>query len=70
MEVILEELAAGLVTLDDAIVAVRDAFVALDEGRAELFPVVSGSGSDPGDGFAAESGRIDGVALGGKQNPL
>jgi ornithine cyclodeaminase len=61
-----EETAASLVTIDDAIVAVRDAFIALDERRAEVFPVASGTGSDPANRFSVKSGRIDGVGPGVK----
>lgn len=64
MFVVSEEVAARLVSIDDAIDAVRAAFVALARGEAEVFGVAGGTGSDPKNRFAAKSGRIDGLALG------
>jgi ornithine cyclodeaminase len=66
MQLIDEETAASLVTIDDAIDAVRSAFLALDDGRAELFRVTGGAGSDPANRVAVKSARLDGIALGVK----
>lgn len=66
MKVITEPEAERLVTIDAAISAVRDAFLALDEGRAAVVPVVTGTGTDPGNRFAVKAGRIDATALGVK----
>lgn len=66
MKVIDERTAASLVTIDDAIAAVRSAFRALHDRRAEVFPVAGGSGSDPANRVAVKSARLDGIALGVK----
>lgn len=64
MFVVSEEVAARLVSIDDAIDAVRGAFTALARGEAEVFAVAGGTASDPTNRFSAKSGRIDGLALG------
>lgn len=64
MFVVSEEVAARSVSIDDAIDAVRAAFIALALGTAEVFAVAGGTASDPANRFAAKSGRIDGLALG------
>jgi ornithine cyclodeaminase len=45
------------VGLQPVMAAVKDAFVALGEGRSEVFPVSIGAGSDPRHFFASKSGR-------------
>jgi len=65
MYVVPESVASELVDLDAAIAAVRAAYVQLQSGTAELFPVATGTGSDRRNGFAVKSGRV-GSALGVK----
>ncbi|QMW24593.1 ornithine cyclodeaminase family protein [Sandaracinobacteroides saxicola] len=62
MEIVSEETARAVVSLDDAIEAVAQAFIDLSAGRAELFPVALGRGADTGR-FGAKLGRegVDGT---------
>jgi ornithine cyclodeaminase len=61
-----EQEAAELVTLADAIEAVEAAFAELEAGEAQLFPVVSATGSSPQQKWAIKSGRNDSGAIGCK----
>ena len=58
MLIIDEETAMKAVGMADAIAAVEQAFIALEQGRAELFPVVTGHGGAPDRFFAIKSGVI------------
>jgi ornithine cyclodeaminase len=58
MYVVSEAVAQALVTMADAIEVIDEVFRALHAGTAEVFPVVAGHGSDPGNGFAIKSGLI------------
>lgn len=64
-----EEVAAGQLTMEEAITAVAGAFAALDAGDAAVFPVALGRGSEDGTRFAMKSGllasrRLCGMKLG------
>lgn len=65
MFVVPESVASTLVDLDDAISAVRDAYVQFHAGDAEVFEVTGGTGSDPANRFAVKSARV-GATLGVK----
>ena len=62
------------VGLEPVMAAVRRAFVALGEGRSEVFPVSIGAGSDPRHFFASKSGRDGACGLlgvkAGSYNPV
>ncbi len=58
MLIIDEEAALKAVGITDAIAAVEQAFIALEQGRAELFPVVTGHGGAADRFFAIKSGVI------------
>lgn len=71
-----ETAARRLVTLQDAIALMEDAFAAFDRGQSQLFPFVAGHGSDPHTRFGAKLGydgprRTPGVKIGSywPQNP-
>jgi ornithine cyclodeaminase len=71
-----ETTARRLVTLQDAIALMEEAFAGLDRGQSQLFPFVAGHGSDPGTRFGAKLGydgprRTPGVKIGSywPQNP-
>lgn len=66
MHLVPESVAAELVSIDDAITVIRQAFVDLHLGRAEVFPVVIGTASDPANRFALKSARIGTDSLGVK----
>src|SRR5687767_8813569 len=59
MLVIPDELASSLVTFDDVMNAVANAFRALDDGASALFDVVRGRGARSDDFFGIKSG-VDG----------
>ncbi len=58
MLIIDEETAVKAVGMADAITAVEQAFIALEQGQAELFPVVTGHGGAADRFFAIKSGVI------------
>ena len=58
MLIIDEETALRAVTMTDAIAAIEHAFVALEQGQAKAFPVVTGHGSATDTSFAIKSGVI------------
>jgi ornithine cyclodeaminase len=51
------------VRLEPVMAAVKQAFIALGEGRSSVFPVSLGSGSDPRHFFASKSGRDGATGL-------
>jgi len=59
MLVLPPDAAQSLLSLDDILAAVGDAFRAFDAGRAHAFPVIAAAGSDPTTGIAIKSGRDD-----------
>lgn len=65
MLIIDEETALKAVGMADAIRVVEQAFIALEQGRAELFPVVTGHGGAADRFFAIKSGVIADQALAG-----
>lgn len=69
MLVVSEAVARRLVTLEDAITLLEEAFAALDRGDSCLFPFVAGHGSDPATRFGAKLGydgsrRLPGLKVG------
>ncbi|MFV3127012.1 ornithine cyclodeaminase family protein [Niveispirillum sp. KHB5.9] len=58
MLIIDEQTALKAVGMADAIDAVEQAFIALEQGQAELFPVVTGHGGAPDRFFAVKSGVV------------
>lgn len=65
MLIIDEETALKAISMADAIAAVEQAFIALEQGRAELFPVVTGHGGATDRFFAIKSGVIGDKGLAG-----
>ncbi len=58
MLIIDEEAALRAVTMADAIAAIEQAFVSLEQGSADVFPVVTGHGGAPDTSFAIKSAAI------------
>jgi alanine dehydrogenase len=63
MLIVTERVAERLVTMDEAIDVVEDAFARLYRGEAEVFPVVAGRGDRADTFFGVKSGVIDPAAL-------
>lgn len=63
MRIVTETAARTHVTMADAIEVIEQAFCALHEGAAEIFPVVIGNGGPPRSRFSAKSGLWRGPDL-------